>query len=311
LPDGNINSFELLKQKIVATMQQSYPGISPVMADWRSQEITDFQEELRVKVNARVSEKWFYNHFKQQNPAFPRIDMLNLLSRYAGYLNWDDFLYRTVLHENQLKKVKSANRVFIIIPLLVGVVVLVLYLVFRMVSFREYHLRFYDSLTKENIHSDKIEITLFPENQPVATYLSDNEGKVIIKTDKRDLKMLISAPYYKTDTFKRIVKTFNRLQKIGLQPDEFSRMIQYFSEMDIDNWQKRRASLDSLIDNGALICRVGSGSRKLGVELFTKQEFIDKVTMPSGSLKNLEILETQMKNQKIVILRFRIIEKIR
>jgi hypothetical protein len=309
--DGIINSFELLKQKIVATMQQSFPGINPVMAEWKSQEITDFQEELRAKVNARVSEKWFYNHFKKQKQALPRIDMLNLLSRYAGYLNWDDFLFGNERQIYPVVKIKSANRYFILIPALVTGIVLVLFIFFKMVSYKEYQFRFYDSLTKELIQSDKIEIALFPDNHSPVNYLTDSTGVFLFKTDKRNLKLLVSAPYYKTDTIKRILKTFERNQKIGLRPDDFARMIHYFSEMKVEDWQKRRASLDSIIDKGAMICQVGGGSKKLGVELFTKQEFIDRLTIPTGSLKNLEILETKLKNEKIVILRFRIYEKLK
>ena len=92
----NVNKyhFELLKQKIVAIMKQSYPGINPNMADWKGQEITDFQEELLQKVNAHISEKWFYNHIKSKNESLPRIDILNLLSKYVGYANWDDFVFQ-------------------------------------------------------------------------------------------------------------------------------------------------------------------------------------------------------------------------
>jgi len=96
LQNGNKNYFELLKQKIVATMQQSYPGINPSISDWKGQEITDFQEELLIKVNAHISEKWFYNHIKSENRSLPRIDVLNLLSKYAGYANWNDFVLITV-----------------------------------------------------------------------------------------------------------------------------------------------------------------------------------------------------------------------
>jgi len=42
------------------------------------------------------------------------------------------------------------------------------------------------------------------------------------------------------------------------------------------------------------------------MELFTKWEFIDKMTMPSHSLKNIEILNTKYFGDKIVVLRFRI-----
>jgi hypothetical protein len=109
LPHGNKNNFELLKQKIVVEMQRTYPGINPVISEWRSQEITDFQEELRHKVNAHISEKWFYNHFKKESLALPRIDMLNLLSRYTGYLNWDDFHYRNDLKTDEAVRVNPDN----------------------------------------------------------------------------------------------------------------------------------------------------------------------------------------------------------
>ena len=86
--------FEELKKKIVAMMQQSYPGINPSISEWRGQEITDFQEELLRKANAHISEKWFYNHMKSVSRTLPRIDVLNLLCKYAGYANWDDFVFK-------------------------------------------------------------------------------------------------------------------------------------------------------------------------------------------------------------------------
>ena len=49
--------FEVLKKKIVAMMQQSYPGINPSISEWKGQDITDFQEELLRSVNAPISEK--------------------------------------------------------------------------------------------------------------------------------------------------------------------------------------------------------------------------------------------------------------
>jgi hypothetical protein len=51
--------FTLLRKGIVATMKQSYPGMNPEISEWKGQEITDFQEDLLVKVNGRLSEKWF------------------------------------------------------------------------------------------------------------------------------------------------------------------------------------------------------------------------------------------------------------
>jgi hypothetical protein len=311
LPNGNKNNFELLKLKIVAVMQRSYPGINPVISEWRGQEITDFQEELRHKVNAHISEKWFYNHFKNKSLALPRIDMLNLLSRYAGYLNWDDFLYRNNLNTGETVRVNRGNRFFIYMPLLVVTVVFIFFLLYQLISTREYNFSFHDALTREAIYGSQIAITIISDKESPVSQLSDSSGTITLKTDKRVVRMVVSAPYFRTDTILRTLKTFEKEQKIGLHSDDYARMILCFSEMNLTDWQKRRASLDSIIDDNAMIYQVGSGSRHLGVELFNKHEFIDKLTMPAGSLKNMDVLETQLKSGKIAILRFRVNSEIR
>ena len=60
------------------TMLRSYPGMSASIADWKGQDIVNFQEELLRKVNAHISEKWFYTHMKSDQDKLPRIDMLNV-----------------------------------------------------------------------------------------------------------------------------------------------------------------------------------------------------------------------------------------
>jgi len=44
--DRDLQTFGILKQKIVERMLQSYPGINPSISEWKGQEIVDFQEEL-------------------------------------------------------------------------------------------------------------------------------------------------------------------------------------------------------------------------------------------------------------------------
>lgn len=75
-------------------MMQSYPGIDSEISNWKGQEITDFQEDLLRKVNGQLSEKWFYTHMKGESESLPRIDVLNILSQYAGYSNWQDFRHK-------------------------------------------------------------------------------------------------------------------------------------------------------------------------------------------------------------------------
>jgi cyclopropane fatty-acyl-phospholipid synthase-like methyltransferase len=86
-------------------------------------------------------------------------------------------------------------------------------------------------------------------------------------------------------------------------------MIHYFSQMKVDDWEKRRSRLEKMIDDGAMIYQVFGEKDPIGMELYNKQEFIDKLTVPSGSLRNIEILDSRFKEDKICVLRFRINEQ--
>ena len=301
--------FELLKQNIMETMKQTYPGINPSISEWKGLEITNFQEDLLIKVNAHISEKWFYNHIKSKSKSLPRIDVLNLLSKYAGYDDWNDFIHKNNTPLSRGKLISKANWVFIVLPLLVILVMAMLFLLFKHFSTREYKFTFYDAHTKETITGNHIEIKVLSEDESPTGYFSDTSGGFVLKTDESILKMVVSAPYYKTDTITRILKKFETSQKISLQANDYALMIHYFSVMDVDNWQKRRSCLANIIDDAAIIYQVLNDANARGMELYNKEEFIDKLTMPAGSLKHIEILDTKFKNDKIVVLRFRINRK--
>jgi hypothetical protein len=232
--------------------------------------------------------------------------MLNLLSRYAGYLNWDDFRYRNGLTEEKELKVNRGNLFFIYLPVLVISIGTLLFLSYQWLSYKKFRIGFFDVLTREEITGNRINVTILPENGNPSGYLTDSLGYFALKTNERSLKMVVSAPYYKTDTVTCSLKSFEKEVRIGLHSDEFARMILLFSEMNVSEWQKRRESLKKIIDDQALIYQVGGGRRQMGVELFSREEFIDMLSMPSGSLKNLDVLETKLKNDKIIILRFRV-----
>jgi len=287
-------------------MQQNHPGINPSISEWRGQEIVDFQEDLLGKVNAQISEKWFYTHMKSEHRSLPRIDVLNFLSKYAGYENWDDFKFK---NSNLLQRkvvAKNPNRYFIIIPVLLIVILGIFYLLFRLISTREYQFCFYDADTRESITNCAIDVTLLMDDESPVHYLCQPGECFTVKTNTRKIKMVVGAPYYRTDTISRILKRFNRNETIKLHANDYVLMIHYFSTMSVEDWKKRRSSLDEMIDDGAMIYQVHNNKKTAGMQLYDKWEFIDKLTMPSGNLKNIEILDTKLIDDKISILRFTI-----
>jgi hypothetical protein len=182
----------------------------------------------------------------------------------------------------------------------------IFYGVFKFFNTREYHFCFYDADTKEPIKNNVIEVIFFPEGESPVIYNCNPEGCFLLKTEKSSVKMVVKTPYYKTDTVVRILKKLNRDERIGLHTNDYALMIHYFSQMNVKDWEKRRNNLNDMIDEGAMIYQVYNDRKDQGMELFNKNEFIDKLTMPSGSLRNLEILDTKYKGDKLIIIRFRV-----
>jgi hypothetical protein len=302
--NNDLHIFGLLKQKLAARMQQSFPGINPSISEWKGQDIVDFQEELLQKVSAHISEKWFYTHIKSEKNTLPRIDILNLLSKYAGYSGWDDFKFK---HSGQVVipvPVKKANRYFFYIPLLVVLILGIFFAFFKLFSTKDYLFRFYDADTKEPITNTIIEILLLREDETPVSYLCRPDGSFILKTDKTRVHFIVKSPYYQTDTIIRTLDKFNRKETIQLHPNNYALMLHYFSRMNVKDWQKRRNQLDQMISDSAMIYQVFDRGI-VGLELYNKWEFINKLTLPSKSLKDIEILDTKYKGNRISLIRFR------
>lgn len=302
--DRDLQIFGILKQKIVERMQQSYPGINPSIGEWKGQEIVDFQEELLLKVNAHISEKWFYTHIKSEKSNLPRIDILNLLSRYAGYSNWDDFRFKNSTATNVFDKVRSANRYFFYIPFMVLLIFAGLFVLFKMLSSGEYKFIFFDADTAQPVENTAITVTVLRESESPVSYLCQPDGSFVLKTDKASVRFVVQSPYYYSDTIVRLLDKFNRTEVVKLRPDNYALMIRFFAGSKVEDWQKRRNQLDLMISDSAMIYQV-CNKETIGVELYNKWEFIDKLSLPSQSLKDIEIIDTRYEDEKISLIRFR------
>ncbi|MEI6456165.1 MAG: hypothetical protein WCO93_07740 [bacterium] len=299
----------MLKKKIAAVMLQTYPGMNPSISEWKGQEITDFQEDLRQRVSANISEKWFYTHIKSSQATLPRIDMLNLLSKYAGYSNWNDFIFKNKETLPATAPGRNANRYFIIIPVLSLVILIILFGLFKLFDTQKYRFCFYDADTREPISGGNVEVALLLDGESPEQHLCGPDGCFTLSTDKSIIRMVVASPYYQTDTIVRTLKKLNHNETITLRANDYALMIHYFSMMKVDDWEKRKTKLNEIIGEDAMICQVFNGREASGMALYNKTEFINKMTMPSGNLKSIEILSSQVKNGKIVVLRFRINEK--
>ena len=157
-------------------------------------------------MNARISEKWFYTHMKTGHPSLPRIDMLNLLSKYAGYANWDDFLHSHRVEVPAPVSKVNPNRYFYLVPLIALLIVVAFYGLFKLFNTREYTFRIYDADTREPVTGNNIGVRFLPAGESPVDLVCDTTGYFRLKTDRSRIRMVISAPYYLPDTISRILK---------------------------------------------------------------------------------------------------------
>lgn len=296
--------FYLLKEEVAKTYRSKNPFLTKNIHDWTGNEIRNFQDDLSNELNERVSERWFYTHLKPtENEKLPRIDMLNILSRYAGYEGWDDFRAKNEekvgveKEESAEKKVKKWWWIIAVLIITIGATLALM----TSHSPSRYTFCFADNDTGVPLTDTIVEVTVLSEQESPQVLKSEN-GCFEIKTENELLRFLVKAPYYKTDTIVRTLSAEDTKETIKLRKDDYALMILLFATSDIQDWEKRRAQLDNMIDDDAVIFQINNDNT--GMEMYNKMDFIDKLTTPLRSLGDIEIIETTYLEDKIINLRF-------
>jgi len=102
--------FEELKKDVQAQYLKDHSPSYDDISKWKGIDIIYFQEDLRKKAKGNISEKSFYTYFKSSPVTkLPRIDMLNLLSIYAGYSSWYEFKKKHLFADEILTEDKDLS----------------------------------------------------------------------------------------------------------------------------------------------------------------------------------------------------------
>lgn len=374
----DILHFEQLKKEVESRYLENHSPSFEEISKWKGIDIIYFQEDLRKIAKGNISEKTFYTYFKTSPVTkLPRIDMLNLLSVYAGYASWYDFKKNhlfadEVLQEREeavensstgdlipeassdsriaqtneekrlptsssetdendiLQKSNSDNQVikqntssletydtqdsksaFTVIKKYVWLGISVLLalavglLIFKDELFsKKYYYSFIDADRNSKINAE-LQVQILKENESPILYSAKPNEPFVYTTKSKDLTMVVSSPYYRTDTIQRNLETAPEAENIELKPNDYAIMLFYYSK-SITDLKKKRVSLNYLISDNALIYQVFD-NQFYGVETMDKQRYINLVTLPSTSLENLEVIDTQTNQSgKIVMIKFKI-----
>ncbi len=309
MDQNSFRLFYLLKKEIEKTFKEEHSYCNKDIHNWTGQEILDLQDDLQKKVNGRISEKWFYTHVKtENNKKLPRIDVLNLLAKYCGYLNWDDFINinrekNDIQNKLSGKKKNNKKKVSIILTSLLILSIILFYSLKERNDINTYEFCFIDDDFGTPINNTKIDIQVLNETETPLQLNSDSCGCINIRTDEDIVRFIVKADYYHTDTIIRSYNSTKNTEFINFKKDDYALMIHAFSRSGVESWEKRRKQLDDMISEEAKVFQLDYYSN-LGMQMYTKWEFIDKLTTPLKSLKDIDIIDTKYKNKRIIMLRF-------
>lgn len=286
--------FDLLKKELVVTFLKTHSAPKTI-EDWKGEDIVLFQEDLFDKVKGKVSEKWFYTYCKNTSDKLPRIDILNLLSKYIGYENWNDFV---------TKNEKERSNIILKKPVLFGISILLISIIgWTLVKPKtnEFVFCFVDQITDIPITKSHLNITVLSKTESPLYLKTDSLGCFRHKTTAKQITFVVSSPYHKTDTItRRIVSNSNN--KVRIASDDYSLMLDYYANNNVKDWKVRQLNLNNLISNNAKIYRFYGND--LGVEVYSKLNFIQLISTPTNTLKKIKILDKVIEHEKIVKLKF-------
>ena len=382
MSDLDLLHFEQLKNEVQTQYLVNHTPSFDDISKWKGIDIIYFQEDLRKIAKGNISEKSFYTYFKNSPVTkLPRIDMLNILSIYAGYISWYDFkknhlfadeilkeaeeldekleddLEKTLENariiepeienvpklpvslqkpvenlnsesnlqksdtDNQIIKEKEQNfstydtseqkstfsivKKYIWLGISGILAILVGLLGFKDELFsRKFYYSFVDADRNSRINAE-LQVQILKQNESPILYTAKPNEPFVYTTKSKTLTMVVSSPYYRTDTIQRNLETAPEAETIELKPNDYAIMLFYYSK-SIKDLKRKRKSLNYLISDNALIYQVYD-NETYGVETMDKQRYINLVTLPSTSLENLEVIDTKNdKNNKIIMIKFKI-----
>lgn len=382
MSDLDLLHFEQLKNEVQTQYLANHTPSFDDISKWKGIDIIYFQEDLRKIAKGNISEKSFYTYFKNSPVTkLPRIDMLNILCLYTGYVSWYDFKKNHLfadeilkeheeLEEAEIKKLESevANsedlpaddrkfeksdkgavnasidtaenidlqntntvnqnlkaisvkdnsdkntnpkstislvKKYLWLSISAILAILVGLLGFKDELFsKKFYYSFIDADRNSKINAE-LQVQIMKDNESPILYVAKPNEPFVYTTKSKTLKMVVSSPYYRTDTIQRNLENAPEAENIELKPNDYAIMLFYYSK-SIKDLKKKRVTLNYLISDNALIYQVFD-NQFYGVETMDKQRYINLVTLPSTSLEKLEVIDTQTdKAGKIVMIKFKI-----
>ena len=302
-----LEKFQELKQKVLLKYQEHHPFFQGTWKTFSSQDIQNLIGLIEEKCKQTISEKWIYTHLKPEtNNKIPRKDMLNILSEFVGFSGWDEFTFEEksvqANQSSQSEKSKISKKwlFLLFIPL-----ALVVVFFSKKEESKPKTIQLNNEYTNEKVNAEEVKV--FEVKDSVKQELEIKEGKVQVSNNGNEKsKLVIQSPFYEPKTI--VINSNGAIteppKRIDLKPDDYAMMLKAFMLSDIKDWQTRKEQLNKILsDNLEVIVMLKDD---LGAEYFNKNEFSQKLIVPTASLKKMKIVEIKNDaNDKIQFIRLK------
>lgn len=296
-----IDVFHKLKNDVLLTYQKQYPYFEGNWKTFSSQDIQNLIDLIALEVKQTVSEKWIYTHLKvETNDKLPRKDMLDILSQLVGYSGWDEYVFKWKQEVAPIVAQPKRNNKVVFSVGFIGLFLLGIFM-YRYLSKEEVQtIEVKNAFTEEQINSDEVKAVMIENNIETPVEIVDSKIQI---SSKESTKIVLKSPYYKDKT---IVVGKESANTITLQPDDYAMMLKGFMKSDIKDWETRKEQLQKILDDDLEVLVMLKND--LGIEYFNKQEFSEKLIVPSVALKRMKVIDIQS-NDKNEIKFIRIIQE--
>lgn len=294
---NELEVFQELKKRILETYQKSYPYFQGDWDSFSSKDIRQLIELVEIQLKERVSEKWIYTHLKPKaNEKLPRKDMLDIFSRFVGYSEWDEFVFKNQLEKKSKNWNKSNHKNWSKIGFL-------LLFILPFVSYAIYHftknekpksIEIKNEFTKEPVKPEEFEIYKVKDDKKIPIEVVDSK----IEIEDSDEKIIIESPYFE----KKEVELDEKKEEILLKPEDYAMVLKNYMLADLKDWEDRKAKLEKILSDDLEV--IVLLKENLGAEYWNKKEFAGKLIIPTNEIKKMKILQLETnENKEITFIR--------
>ena len=301
-----LTAFYKLKQLVLLRYREEYPYVSPEWKTFSSKDILQLIDSIENATKQRISEKWIYTHLKTaENEKLPRKDMLDILSGYCRFESWDAFFYSLndsaeIIADEQRLGTKRRKRVLLLIGPAVLIAGIFLWVKTsqkeEVVSKKELKVPVKDFYTQEAIEDTTVQLFV-KENGNLKPLKTNN---IPVSALKKESKLVVESPFYS----EAAVEVKENKKIIVLKPDDYAMMLKAFIQSDIKDWETRKIQLDNILsENLEVLVHL---QNSLGIEYMNKEEFAQKLIIPTVAIKHWQILSLEQDSmQRITKIRIK------